>query len=182
MRTFIVRRAFERVWVLLTVVVMVWGAGVVRVAAAGVVPLGDIKIQNAHSGLCLSPAGGSVGVNVDIVQFTCDEDPSRLWTFRVVKGENHMVQIVNVQSGLCLTIAAGSTERNVVSVQYTCDADPSRKWNYTELDGGVTFRFINLHSGLCLTVAGGGTGRNTRAVQFPCDDDPSRNWKVIFGR
>ncbi len=180
MRTFIVRRVFEQVWVLLTVVVMVLGA--VRVAAAGVVPQGDIKIQNVHSGLCLSPAGGSRDVNVDIVQFTCDEDPSRLWTFRVVQGENSMVQIVNVNSGLCLTIAAGSTERNVVSVQYTCDGDPSRKWNYTELDGGITFRFINLHSRLCLTVAGGGTGRNTTAVQFTCDADPSRNWKVIFGR
>jgi hypothetical protein len=121
-------------------------------------------------------------VNGEIVQYLCDEDPSRLWTFRPVPGQQHMVQIVNVHSGLCLTIAGGSADRNVASVQYTCDGDPSRKWNYTELDGGVTFRFINLHSGLCLTVAGGATGRNIVAVQFPCDNDPSRNWKVIFGR
>ena len=143
MDKFIVRCAFERVWVLLTGVVMVLGVGVGRATAAGVLPSGDIKIQNAHSTLCLSPAGGGVGVNVEIVQFTCDEDPSRLWTFRAVPGERNMVQIVNVNSGLCLTVAGGNTERNVVSVQYTCDADPSRKWRYTELDGGVTFRFIN---------------------------------------
>ncbi len=182
MDTLSAQRLVQRVWVSLTAVVMIIGMVAPRVAAARVVPQGEIKIQNAHSNLCLSPAGGARGVNVEIVQFTCDEDPSRLWTFRVIQGENHMVQIVNVNSGLCLTIAGGNTLRNVVSVQYTCDDDPSRKWNYTELDGGVTFRFINLHSGLCLTVAGGGTDRNTRAVQFPCDADSSRNWRVIFGR
>jgi hypothetical protein len=177
MRTFMVRRVFR---VLLTAAVMVLGISVPR--AGAVLPQGEIKIQNAHSGLCLSPAGGGVGVNGEIVQYLCDEDPSRLWTFRPVPGQQHMVQIVNVHSGLCLTIAGGSADRNIASVQYTCDGDPSRKWNYTELDGGVTFRFINLHSGLCLTVAGGATGRNIVAVQFPCDNDPSRNWKVIFGR
>jgi cytolethal distending toxin subunit A len=179
MRSYMVRRAFERVWVLLTVVAIDLGVGMPRVMA-GVLPSGPVKIMNAHSGLCLSPAGGGVGKNVEIVQFPCDEDPSRLWNISAMGG--NIFQIINVNSGLCMTIAGGNTERNIVSVLYTCDADPSRRWRYTELDGGATIRFINLHSGLCLTVAGGGTDRNTRAVQFPCDGDPSRNWKIISGR
>ena len=179
MHTFIVRHGFERVSVLLTVVVMVLVAGATRVATAGVPPSGVVKIMNAHSGLCLSPAGGGRDKNVEIVQFTCDEDPSRSWNMTSLGG--NLYQIINVNSGLCLTVAGGGTERNVVSVQYLCDADPSRKWRYTELDGGM-FRLVNVHSGLCLTVAGGGTDRNGRAVQFPCDGDPSRNWKVIPGR
>jgi cytolethal distending toxin subunit A len=148
-----------------------------RIVAA--TPSGRVAIMNAHSGLCLSPAGGGRDNNGQIVQFTCDQDPSRFWSFTVVNGD--MVEITNVNSGLCLTIAGGSTERNMVSVQYTCDSDPSRRWRYIVVDP-TTFRLVNVHSGLCLTVAGGGTDRNTTAVQYPCDGDPSRNWKISFGR
>ena len=137
-------------------------------------PGGRIEIMNAHSDLCLSPAGGGRGNNDEIVQFTCDQDPSRFWTFRVVGDD--VVKIVNVNSGLCLTVAGGNKERNTVSVQYSCDNDPSRRWHYVS-DGG-TFRLMNVNSGLCLTIAGGGTGKNVTAVQFPCDGDPSRNWKI----
>ena len=134
-----------------------------------------VAIMNAHSGLCLSPAGGGRDNNNQIVQFTCDQDPSRFWSFTVVNGD--IVEIMNLNSGLCLTIAGGNTERNVVSVQYTCDHDPSRRWRYTVVDA-TTFRLVNLHSGLCLTIAGGGTDRNTAAVQYPCDGDRSRDWKI----
>ena len=40
---------------------------------------GHYKIQNVKSNLCLSPAGGSTGLNTTIVQYACDADPSRLW-------------------------------------------------------------------------------------------------------
>jgi cytolethal distending toxin subunit A len=144
-------------------------------AAVAAPPSGRVAIMNAHSNLCLSPAGGGRDNNGQIVQFTCDQDPSRFWSFTVLNGD--VVEITNLNSGLCLTVAGGNTERNVVSVQYTCDSDPSRHWRYTVVDAS-TFRLVNVHSGLCLTIAGGGTDRNTTAVQFPCDGDPSRNWKI----
>jgi hypothetical protein len=150
---------------------------VLSMPALAAPPAGRIAIVNAHSGLCLSPAGGGRDKNGEIVQFTCDHDPSRVWTFRLVGGD--VVQIVNVNSGLCLTVAGGNTERNTVSVQYTCDNDPSRRWHY--IVDGPTFRLMNVHSGLCLAIAGGGTAKNTTAVQFPCDGDPSRSWKLGSG-
>lgn len=177
MHTFIVRRVSERVSDFLTVVAMVLVECATSVAMAGVAPSGVVKIMNAHSGLCLSPAGGGTSKNGEIVQFACDSDPSRVWNFTNMGGD--VFQIVNVNSGLCLTVAGGNTERNTVSVQYTCDTDPSRRWRYSEMGDGVTFRLINVHSGLCLTIEGGGTERNLRAVQFPCDGDPSRNWKIM---
>jgi cytolethal distending toxin subunit A len=149
------------------------------VLAVAAPPSGRVAIMNAHSGLCLSPAGGGRDKNGQIVQFTCDQDPSRFWSFTVVDGD--IVEITNLNSGLCLTIAGGNTERNIVSVQYTCDSDPSRRWRYTVVDA-TTFRLVNVHSGLCLTIAGGGTDRNTTAVQYPCDGDPSRDWKISSGR
>ena len=151
----------------------------IPVLAAGAVPSGRVAIMNAHSNLCLSPAGGGRDNSGEIVQFSCDQDPSRFWSFTVIEGD--IVEITNLNSGLCLTVAGGNTERNVVSVQYTCDNDPSRRWLYTVVDA-ATFRLVNLHSGLCLTIAGGATGRNIAAVQFPCDGDPSRKWKIIPGR
>lgn len=135
--------------------------------------------QDCYGTPAQGPAGGGRNNNGEIVQFTCDQDPSPFWSFTVVNGD--MVEITNLNSGLCLTIAGGNTERNIVSVQYTCDSDPSRRWRYTVVDA-TTFRLVNVHSGLCLTIAGGGTDRNTTAVQYPCDGGPSRNWKIRSGR
>ena len=70
-------------------------------------PSGRVAIMNAHSGLCLSPAGGGRDNNTQIVQFTCDQDPSRFWSFTVVNG--NIVEITNLNSGLCLTIAGVPT-------------------------------------------------------------------------
>jgi len=134
------------------------------------------KILNANSNLCLSPAGGGKSNNVEVVQYLCDDDPSRVWAFRVLNG-NDISEIVNVNSGLCLTVAGGGMGQNTPAVIYTCDGDPSRSWRMTSSDNR-TFQLVNMNSNLCLTIAGGGTGRNTTAVQYPCDGHPSRNWEL----
>jgi cytolethal distending toxin subunit A len=141
-------------------------------------PTGPVSIMNRNSHLCLSPAGGARDNNVEIVQFTCDGDPSRVWTFRVV--ENDIVQIVNANSVRCLTVAGGNKEPNDPSVQYNCDTDLSRRWQYVPVDA-TTFRLKNVNSQLCLTIAGGGTGNNQTAVQYACDGDPSRDWQIYTG-
>ena len=43
------------------------------VLAAAAAPSGRVAIMNAHSNLCLSPAGGARDKNGEIVQFTCDQ-------------------------------------------------------------------------------------------------------------
>jgi cytolethal distending toxin subunit A len=145
-------------------------------AAAAAPPSGRVAIVNAKSGLCLTIAGGVRDNNAEVVQFPCDDHPSRYWSFTDLNGTD-VVEVTNLNSGLCLTIAGGVTGRNARSVQYTCDSDPSRHWRLTTVNEG-TFRLVNVNSGLCLTIAGGGTDRNTAAVQYPCDGDPSRDWQV----
>jgi cytolethal distending toxin subunit A len=147
-----------------------------KVVAQGPAARARVQIMNAHSSLCLSPAGGGKDKNNQIVQYLCDQDPARFWSITVVSGD--IVEITNLNSGLCLTIAGGSADRNIVSVQYTCDGDPSRRWHYKVVDSN-TLRLVNLHSDLCLTIAGGGSDRNTPAVQYPCDGDRSRDWQII---
>jgi hypothetical protein len=39
------------------------------------------QLRNVYSGKCLTPAGGSVGQNAGIVQYTCDGHLSRYWWF-----------------------------------------------------------------------------------------------------
>lgn len=134
------------------------------------------KILNVNSNLCLSPAGGGKSNNVEVVQYLCDDDPSRVWAFRVLNGDD-ISEIINVNSGLCLTVAGGGTGQNTPAVIYTCDGDPSRSWRMTSTDNR-SFRLVNMNSNLCLTIAGGGTGRNTTAVQYPCDGHPSRDWQL----
>jgi len=146
------------------------------------VPVGRrVAIMNANSGLCLSPAGGTDALNNPNVQFTCDGDPARFWTFRVEKASRNsgtaLVMISNSVKGLCLTVAGGNTALNTTSVQYTCDNDPSRRWLFMPIDA-TTFRLVNMNSKLCLTIAGGGNAKNNEAVQYRCDADTSRNWKI----
>ena len=135
-----------------------------------------VRIVNANSRLCLTPAGGSQDRNVPMVQYLCDDDPSRFWS---IGPENDvgLVAIKNLNSDLCLTIAGGNTERNITAVQYDCDGDPSRLWKLRRVDGEIV-QLVNTHSALCLTIAGGGTERNMEAVQYACDGDPSRDWQI----
>ena len=137
-----------------------------------------VYIMNAHSDLCLSPAGGNGDLNNSIVQYLCDSDPSRFWSFTDMN--DGIVQIKNLSNGLCLSPAGGDGGLNNSIVQYTCDTDPSRRWRYAPIDA-ATFRLVNVHTNLCLTIAGGGTDRNTGAVQYRCDGDPSRDWKLRVG-
>ena len=166
-----VRRVKAQLLVALSLAAIFLCAATPRQVAAEDRPMGTVKIKNINSGLCLSPAGGGVDKNVEVVQFTCDQDPSRSWV--ITPAGNDLFQIVNAKSGMCLTIAGGTKGKNDVSVQYFCDQDPARKWHYIALDRGARFRFTNLNSGLCLTVAGGVKDRNARAVQFSCDGDSS---------
>ena len=157
-------------WLLLAML-----AGAPSAGLAAPPPEGRHQIANANSGLCLSPAGGTSNRNEQIVQFTCDADPSRAWMIEPIEG--NVVKVLNAKSGQCIAVAGGSSERNTPSVQFPCDGDPSRRWLYAPLNDG-SFRLINLQSGLCLTIAGGTTGRNDVAVQFPCDADRSRFFKL----
>ena len=160
-------------WVLLIVLTLVYGlAGAGSVEAAP--PAGRLSLVNAHSGLCLTIAGGGRGANAEVVQFPCDGDPSRAWSFTQISGSD-IFALTNLNSGLCLTVAGGAPGPNVTSVQFTCDSDPSRRWRLTPVAGGKV-RLVNVHSGLCLTIAGGATYPNAVAVQFACDGDPSRDW------
>jgi len=135
-----------------------------------------VRIVNAHSRLCLTVAGGIRDLNAELVQYPCDDDPSRFWSISAIKG-TPFVAIKNLNSGLCLTIAGGGGGANTTAVQYECDDDPSRRWKMSPAPVSG-FRLANAHSGLCLTVAGGGSERNTAAVQYPCDGDPSRDWEI----
>jgi|tagenome__1003787_1003787.scaffolds.fasta_scaffold19525392_1 cytolethal distending toxin subunit A len=139
-------------------------AGRPSTAAASVFQGPAFTMQNQLSGKCLTPAGGSVGENALIVQYTCDGHPSRSWTFQ------DGGRLRNVNSGKCLTPAGGSVGDNVIIVQYTCDTHPSRYW--TIENGQVR----NVYSGKCLSPAGGSVGQNVAVVQYTCDGHLSRYW------
>jgi cytolethal distending toxin subunit A len=157
-------------------VLMMWGLIFVAPAEADQ-PGGRLTIVNAHSHLCLTPAGGNRELNDQVVQFNCDNDPSRFWSLATIGGNT--VEVTNLNSGLCLTVSGGNTSQNNPSVQFNCDADPSRRWRIQPV-GINLFQLVNVNSNLCLTIAGGSSDINVTAVQFTCDGDPSRNWR--FGR
>lgn len=146
--------------------------------AAPLISGGSFQIRNLQTGKCATLAGGrSTENNVELLQFSCDTDPSRRW--RVVNWDGSSHQLVNVQTRKCATVAGGrSTENNVHLVQFTCDTDPSRRWRVTNWNG-VSHQLVNVQTGKCATVAGGrSTENNVGLVQFTCDTDPSRRWTL----
>ncbi|MEU3451171.1 RICIN domain-containing protein [Streptomyces thermolilacinus] len=139
---------------------------------------GSFQIRNLQTGKCATLAGGrSTENNVELLQFSCDTDPSRRW--RVTNWDGTSYQLVNVQTRKCATVAGGrSTENNVNLVQFTCDDDPSRRWRVTNWNGN-SYQLVNVQTGKCATVAGGrSTENNIRLVQFTCDTDASRRWTL----
>jgi cytolethal distending toxin subunit A len=132
------------------------------------------KIVNGHSSKCLSPAAGSTGLNVAIVQFTCDNDKSRYWT--VVKRSGSWT-LANLKSGLCLSPAGGGTGLNTVIVQYTCDGNPARNWYV------FTPRTVvdEIGDGYCATIAGASKTPNAVAVTYDChsDTDAAILWDMV---
>lgn len=137
----------------------------------------QIMFVNAKTAKCVTIAGGvSTANNVESVQFTCDEDPSRRWLLK--ETGNDIYQLRNVQTGKCLTIAGGvSTNNNVVAVQFDCDDHPSRTWRISDVTGSGIHQLRNVQTNKCLTVEGGTSpNNNLRMVQFNCDADTSRRW------
>jgi hypothetical protein len=49
-------------------------------------PNSDAQLANAHSGKCLTIAGGGVAENGVAVQYVCDRERSRRWTVRLIAG------------------------------------------------------------------------------------------------
>jgi hypothetical protein len=135
-------------------------------------PLGGYFVQNLDSGLCLTPAGGSAGLNVVAVQYSCDTVPSRRWT-QVTSGAS--TQLRNIHSDLCLT--ADPADGRVV--QSTCDTAPARLWQPIAYPTYPRLHVRNEFSGLCLSPAGAGTTNNVEVVQYACDVDPSRRWSLV---
>jgi hypothetical protein len=138
-------------------------------------PNGRVYVVNKNSQLCLSPAGGSRENNAETVQYLCDGDPSRIWTFRVI--DKNIVQVVNFNSARCLTVAGGNKLPNDPSVQYNCDEDPSRRWQFVPIDAD-TFQLKNVNSEFCLTMTDGGKERNQVAIQVACGPDAAQLWQA----
>ncbi|WP_344866878.1 RICIN domain-containing protein [Planomonospora alba] len=138
-----------------------------------------VMLRNNQTGKCLTIAEGARAAdNLDIVQYTCDDDPARRWTLR--QTSPYVYQIENMRTGKCLTVADGARPvNNLRAVQYTCDDNAAHRWRLTDVSGDGDYQIKNMRTGKCLTVAGGARATdNLRAVQYTCDDNAARRWTL----
>ena len=78
--------------------------------ALGDPPSGRLLIQNAHSNLCLSPAGGTSASMIRSFSSIATMICRACGASSPVSGD--MVEVVNLNSALCLTVAGGNTLQN----------------------------------------------------------------------
>jgi hypothetical protein len=100
------------------------------------------RLENAHSGLCVSEDGDTGLVALG----TCNTNHSQYWYF------SNPGPLVNAHSGKCLQIDGYSTTVPISAAN--CDFDDSQNWQQDFGSLAGSFMFVNLHSGLCLQGQG----------------------------
>jgi len=89
---------------------------------------GWFHLENEKSGKCLTISGGGREDGGLVMQYACDAQESRAWSFADAPGKG--VYVENVNSGKCLTVAGGGIGENGQIVQYRCDGEVSRRWSF----------------------------------------------------
>lgn len=102
---------------------------------------GWFHIENEKSGKCLTITGGGREDNGLAVQYSCDSQLSRNWSFADAPGSG--VYVENVNSGKCLTVAGGGVGENGQAVQYRCDGEVSRRWSFRLTPNGEGVVTVN---------------------------------------
>jgi hypothetical protein len=128
-----------------------------------------VKMQAAHSGLCLNISGDDIAYNGRAIQWTCGNFPSEPVERRTIGA---YTQYVFQHSGLCLA-QADTTVNGGEIVQTSCSVGARSQWTYN----GTTI--VNRATGACLDVDGANTANGTRLISWTCHGNANQRWTAI---
>ncbi|WP_440064497.1 pectate lyase family protein [Streptosporangium sp. OZ121] len=143
-------------------------AGVSAASAAAPAP-GNYNLVNNGSGLCLTGAGSSAGVQ--LTQNGCG-GAGQAWT---VTGSG--TQLKAVHSGLCAGVKDASTSAGKAVQQENCSGASSQTWNLTE--SGSNYRVVNANGGKCLNIKDNSTSSGALVQQNSCDSVATKQWRLV---
>jgi galactose oxidase len=119
------------------------------------------EIQNAETGWCLQPAGGSSAPGALVVQATCNGSLAQRWATAPASSGVHLV---NLSTGLCLD-ARGGADSGTPIEQWTCDWISNENWKTPlgYLGSGVSGTYT-----YCVTPVQEFLGLSTSVALQPC--------------
>ncbi|AWN53307.1 AbfB domain-containing protein [Methylobacterium sp. 17Sr1-1] len=134
--------------------------------APGLTPTGWV-LKAAHSGLCLSIAGGDTSDGGAVTQQACNGSAEQTWTGTAGNGG---IAYVNKASGKCLDVnlskppAASGTPIN----QWTCNGGTNQAWTSRGQTGGNALVSVN-NTNLCLDVLNVSTQAGAATAVWTCN-------------
>jgi hypothetical protein len=136
------------------------------------------NLINVNSGKCLDVEfGGQFDFNV-VDQFTCHNDPIKMWGLTNVTG--NIYTLTNLNSGRCLDIEFGGQSDFNVADQYFCHGGPIQEWALNFVSADNAYTLTNINSGKCLDVGFGGQSDFNVVDQFTCHGGPIQEWRLSF--
>lgn len=126
--------------------------------------------QSLKTDKCLTPFGGLVTDNTNIVQFDCNGSASQRWATST--DPQGRPTIVDVGTFKCLTPYGGKIAKGEDLVEYTCNGDDSQSFYWDNGQIGMFWSNNPMPLGEpdeCLTIEGGSYANNARLTLWPCD-------------
>lgn len=137
-------------------------------AQAAITPAAGVTIQAAHSNKCLNIQGGTVTLDLPVVQYNCSSSFANQF-FKVVPMGTGTYQIVATFSGMCLNVYKGTDDNNTPVHQYNCSSTATNNlWRFVAVPDRGTFRIQSVKSGKCLNVYNNSQAINTAVNIYPC--------------
>jgi hypothetical protein len=116
------------------------------------VPAGA-ALQVLHSGKCLAVPGNTTQAGVQLVQRSCDGDPSEQFHLLAVPGRVRTFSLVDSLTSRCVDVQGASGDDGAPVIQWECTGAPNQQFELRELPGlAGHVQLVALHSGKCVDV------------------------------
>jgi hypothetical protein len=116
------------------------------------VPAGA-ALQVLHSGKCLAVPGNTTQAGVQLVQRSCDGDPSEQFHLLPVSGRVRTFALVDALTSRCVDVQGASGDDGAPIIQWECTGAANQEFELLELPGLAGYvQLVALHSGKCVDV------------------------------
>ncbi|MEV4432366.1 RICIN domain-containing protein [Streptomyces sp. NPDC049555] len=138
-----------------------------------------VQLQAAHSGKCLTIAGGSLRNGADAVQAKCADGLDNQ-LFELVPGPSATFELRAEHSGKCLEVENGSINSGAKAQQWWCVNAPHQRWRLVLAD--VTKDLYELHpdhaDARCLDVKSSSKDDGAVIQQWNCNGTTAQQWRI----
>ncbi|GCD37773.1 beta-xylosidase [Streptomyces chrestomyceticus JCM 4735] len=158
---------------------LVGGAATAHAAPAASTPAA-VQLQAAHSGKCLTIAGGSFNNGANAVQSACVDGLDNQ-TFELVPAGGGTFEVRAKHSGKCLEVRGAGTAAGDNVWQWWCGEGDHQRWRFRLVE--VAKELFELRPeqapNLCLEVNRSNLADGANVAQWTCHGGDNQRWRIL---